>query len=82
LDNEGQQNRKNNHGRNRKIKPEVFSLYPNVTGQMSDPVQLIMKKINDYSGDKNDRPCQHNIFSDLGIHGFCNFSIKFNTCAN
>ncbi len=62
------QHAKNNHGNNRKIKPEIFSFYPDVSWQMPDPVQLVMKKINDNPYYNDGNSYDDDILSCFWIH--------------
>jgi len=53
LNDKGEQQTKNDHCRNGKIKLEIFSFDPDVTGESPDPVKPDVKKINNHPDDDN-----------------------------
>jgi hypothetical protein len=71
MDNERKQYTEEDHGRDRKIKSEFFFLHPDIAGQPSDPVHLVVKEIDQQSHHNNDHSKTNDIFSCILIH-FCN----------
>jgi hypothetical protein len=45
-DNDREENTKDDHGSDRKIKPEVLFLYPYVARQTADPMHFVVKEID------------------------------------
>jgi hypothetical protein len=66
--NDREQHTKNDHGCNGKIKAEVFFFNPYIAGQMADPVQLIVKKVNNKAYNHYSASNHHNILTGVGIH--------------
>jgi len=80
LDNKGQQQAENYHCSDRKIKPEIFFLHPDITGQTANPVQFIMKEIDDHTCDNDENTNDNNPFSCIAVHnakiGWINEAVK------
>jgi hypothetical protein len=68
IDKNSKHDANNNHGNNRKIKPEVFSFNTNIARQFAKPVQLIVKEINKHAYDYNDNTGSNYPFACLRIH--------------
>ena len=68
LNNNCQQNTKDDHRGDRKIKPEVFSFYPYVSRQATYPVKFIRKEIKNNANNHNDDPENNYIFAKLVVH--------------
>ena len=68
MDQDGNNYAKNHHGSDREIKFESFFFNSDITGQPSDPMQLIMKKINDHANKNYHDPAYDNIFSGIAVH--------------
>ena len=66
--NQCQQHTENNHSSDGKIKPEIFSLNPDITWQTSYPMQFIMKKINDHTSEYDKDANDNNPFSGIAVH--------------
>ena len=56
------------HCNNRKIKPEIFFFDSYITGKPPDPVQFIMKKINDDTDQDNDHSNSNDPFTCFAVH--------------
>lgn len=63
-----QQQAKQYYSSNRKVKADVFSFNPDITGQPANPMQLITKKVHDYAYDNNNCSNQNNIFTHTLTH--------------
>jgi len=61
-------NTENDQRRNGKIEPEVFLFNANIAGQAADPMQPVMKKINDEAYHYDSASEQHDIFAGSWIH--------------
>ncbi len=57
-----------NHGSDGKIKPEVFFFNADIAGQAADPVQLVMKKINEQPDNCHPDADEDDVFSCFSIH--------------
>jgi hypothetical protein len=68
LHNSRHQQTKNNHCRNRKIKPEIFFFNSYISRQPADPMKFIMKKPDDYSGHHNDDTNDNDILTGFTVH--------------
>ena len=56
------------HCNDGEIKSEIFLFNSDITGQTSDPVQLIMKKINDDTDKNNDHSNSNDPFAGFAVH--------------
>lgn len=61
LNNEAQQN----HGGQRKVESDIFSLYSDITGQSAHPGENISPEIPDDAHHCNDKPQKNNTFAGL-----------------
>ena len=68
LDNKGQQQAENNHGSDWKIEPEIFFLYTYIARQAANPVEFIVKKINDHAGNYDKNANDNDPFSGIAVH--------------
>jgi len=68
LDKQCQEQAENNHGSDWKIEPEVFFLYPYITRQAANPMQFIMKEIDDYTGKQDEKANNNDPFSCIAVH--------------
>jgi hypothetical protein len=62
------QNTKQDHGCNGKIEAEIFFFYTNITGQMTDPMQFIVKEIDDQSYYHHCSAEEYYVLAGIGIH--------------
>jgi hypothetical protein len=68
LNNDRDQDTKNDHSGDREIEFEIFFFNPDVSRQPADPVQFIVKEIDDHS-QQNDHDSRHNyVFAGIAIH--------------
>jgi hypothetical protein len=79
LDDQCHYKTKNDHGSNRKIKSEIFFFNPDISGQSPDPMQLIMKKINDHSDCNNEYANNDDPFPCFTVHT-AKLMMNRNTC--
>jgi hypothetical protein len=56
------------HCGNREIKFKILPFYAYITGQTSDPMQLIMKEINNYPENDNQTACKDDVFTGIAVH--------------
>jgi hypothetical protein len=68
LRDDGDYYAKNYHGGDREIKFEIFFFNSNIAGQPADPMQLIMKKINDHANKNYHDPANDHIFTGIAVH--------------
>ena len=68
LHNKGQQQAENNHGSDWKIEPEIFFLYTYIARQAANPVEFIVKKINDHAGKHDKNANDNDPFSGIAVH--------------
>ena len=62
------QNRKNDHRNNRKVKGEIFPNDPDVSGQPAYPVEFIVEEINDEACKYYDNTNNDHIFTCIAVH--------------
>lgn len=68
LDNDRNDDTEDDHGRYGKIKPEILPLYADVPGQTANPVQAVMKKINEQTDNNDQHPCRNDPFACFIVH--------------
>jgi hypothetical protein len=66
--NECYQQAENDHGGKWKIKTKITFFNSYITGQTADPVQFIMKEINDNSNQDDEYANNNNPFSGIAVH--------------
>jgi len=54
-------NANQDHSGNRKVKAEILFFYPDITRQMTDPMQFIMKEIDHQAYDHHSAANDHQI---------------------
>ena len=59
---------KNDHRSDGKVKTEILFFDPDITGQPADPMQLIMKEVNNYSCYNNEHADRNDPFTRFIIH--------------
>ncbi len=69
IDEEGEQHAYNNHRNYRKIKPGAPFFYPYIAWQAAQPIQFIMKEINDYTQQYYDNAGEDDPFARFSVHG-------------
>jgi len=62
------QNTQQEHGGERKIKPEIFFFNSYIPRQAADPMQFIVKKINEDTDEHYARTNGNDIFSRFAVH--------------
>jgi len=68
IDKKRYQHTYNNHCNYRKIKPGIPLLYPDITRQAAQPIQFIMKKINNDARQYNENAGEHDPFTCRSVH--------------
>ena len=68
VDNYGEQYAEQDHGGNRKIKPEIFFLHPDIARKATDPMKFIVKKIDDNAYHDNAGADDYDPFSGICVH--------------
>jgi hypothetical protein len=68
LYNQRKKQAENNHCRDRKIKPEIFFFYTNITRQPAYPMQFIVKEINDDACQYNQQAGNDDPFPCIAVH--------------
>jgi len=68
LNDQCDQQTKNDHRRNRKIKPEIFFFNPDISGQSADPVKFVVEKINNDTDDDNEYADCNDPFPGFTVH--------------
>jgi hypothetical protein len=63
-----QQQTKNDHGSDRKIKFEIFPFEADISGQATNPVQFVMKKINDDANNDHKQSDSDDPFTGFTVH--------------
>jgi len=58
----------NDHAGKRKIKPEIFFFNSYITGQTANPVQFIMKEIDDNTSQQDETANNYNPFPGITVH--------------
>lgn len=61
------------HGNDWKIEPEILSFDPDVSRQSTDPIQFIVKEINDDTNDDDHSANTNDPFASFIIHGLKNY---------
>jgi hypothetical protein len=62
------QNTEEDHGCDGKIKAEILFFYTDITGQVTYPIEFIVKKINYPANYHHSAADEHNILAGIGIH--------------
>lgn len=62
------QHTEQDHGCYGEIKAEIFFFNANITRQVTDPVQFIVKEINNKAYYHHPAADEHQIFAGIGIH--------------
>jgi hypothetical protein len=68
ADNYSQQHAEDDHSSDGKIKTEVLFFYANVARQVADPMQFIVKEIDNYSYYHHGAANEYKILAGIGIH--------------
>jgi hypothetical protein len=71
VDKKSKQQTGQDHSSNRKIKAKMLLFHPDISRQSSDPVKLIVQKVDQDPDDNDHQAKEHDIFSCILIH-FCN----------
>jgi len=67
--NSGEQDTDNDQGNHRKIKPGITFFYTDISRQAAQPVQFVMKEVNDYTQHYNDNAGKNDPFACFSVHG-------------
>jgi len=57
-----------NHGSDGKVKAEILSFHPYVARQVAEPVQLVVKEINQQADYDDHNTPDDNVFASFRIH--------------
>jgi len=68
LDDNGNGQTENDHCGDWKIKLKVFLFDPDIPGQFADPVQPVMKEVNQYTQKHDQHSCNNYVSAGVTIH--------------
>ena len=69
IDDNGEQHAYNNHRSNWKIKPGAALFYPDISRQAAQPIEFIMKEINDHTHQYSENAGEYYPFACGSVHG-------------